>query len=152
MTPEARRQYYQTRRREERDEGKRRVSVTLSAAEYGRVSRDATLHRTTPTAHLKALAFSALDQQYLVPPDQAERLDALIAILRGVGNNLNQLARHANEMRAFMDTDQVRLQLRRMEDAITAHVSSPPVVGAEVAADVAEAGVGPDRGHDGRPG
>ena len=127
MTPEERRQYYQTRRREERGEGKRRVSVTLTATGHGRLVRDASLHRATPTSHLKALALSALEARYLVPPDQAERLDTLIAILRGVGNNLNQLARHANEMRAFMDTDQVRLQLRRMEEAITEHVSAPPL-------------------------
>jgi hypothetical protein len=91
MTPEERRTYYKTRRTEERAEGKRRVSVSLSPAEFARLKRDAALHRVQPTAHLKALAFASLDRRYLVPTDQSERLDALIAILRGAGNNLNQL-------------------------------------------------------------
>ena len=125
MDAETRRNYYKTRRSEQRAEGMRRVSVTLDPAEYARLAVDAKMHRTQPTAHLKRLALAQLDRVYLVPPDQGERLDVLIAVLRGVGNNLNQLARHANEMRAFMDTDSVRLRLQYMEDEIKRFVKEP---------------------------
>ena len=125
MDAETRRNYYKTRRREQRAEGMRRVSVTLDPTEYARLVVDAKMHRTQPTANLKRLALAQLDRVYLVPPDQGERLDVLIAVLRGVGNNLNQLARHANEMRAFMDTDSVRLRLQYMEDEIRRFVKEP---------------------------
>jgi hypothetical protein len=128
MSPEERRDYYRTHRRAMRAVGFRRVSVTLGAEEYARLKQDATRHQSQPTAHLKSLAFAQLDTEYLVPPDQGERLDALIAILRGVGNNLNQLARHANEMRMFLDTDDVRRKVRFLEDEVTRFISEPRAV------------------------
>ena len=45
--------------------------------------------------------------------------------MRGVGNNLNQLARHSNEMRYFLDTAEVRLQIRRMDEEVRRFVESP---------------------------
>lgn len=129
MSPEERRDYYRSLRRAMRAEGFRRVSVTLGADEYARLQQDAARHQTQPTAHLKSLAFAQLNTEYLVPPDQGERLDALIAILRGVGNNLNQLARHANEMRMFLDTEDVRRKVRFLEDEIIRFVSEPRAAG-----------------------
>ena len=135
MTPDERKDYYRTRRREQRAVGMRRVSVTLSGAEHAALLADAKTHRTQPTAHLKRLAFAQLDIRYLVPPDQNERLNELIAVLRGVGNNLNQLARHANEMRAFMDTEDVRRKLRFLEEAIVTFVAEPSQMSSGVSND-----------------
>ena len=61
-----------------------------------------------------------------MPPNIESRLDDLVAIMRGIGNNLNQLARHSNEMKYFLDTKEVALQLRRLEEEITRFVSAPP--------------------------
>ena len=47
--------------------------------------------------------------------------------MRGIGNNLNQLARHSNEMRRFLDTAQVRLHLGRMDGEIRRFVAGPPL-------------------------
>ncbi len=79
------------------------------------------------TSHLKRRAFAHLDARSLIPPDVGRRLDRLLAVVRGIGNNLNQLARHSNEMRAFLDTEQVRLHLKRMEDEVCRFVGGPPL-------------------------
>ena len=66
-----------------------------------------------------------LDERYLVPPDMAERADALLSVLRGVGNNLNQLARYSNEMRYFLDSEEVRLQVKRLTEEVQAFIERP---------------------------
>lgn len=106
--------------------GVRRVGVTLTAAEFEQMTASANVHGERITTHLKTCAFAHLNAHYLVPLDVAERLDALLAVMRGIGNNLNQLARHSNEMRYFLDTEEVRLQVKRMDEAVQTFVSDPP--------------------------
>lgn len=118
--------YMKTFRDTQRKAGVRRVNVTLSAAEHSRMASAAEAHHEQLTTHLKSRAFANLDTRYLVPPDIGERLDALLVVLRGIGNNLNQLARHSNEVRAFLDDEHVRLQLQRMDEAVRAFVERPP--------------------------
>jgi Bacterial mobilisation protein (MobC) len=134
MPAESHSDYMKSFRATQRAQGVRRVSVTLSSEEYERLIAHANKHEAPPTAHLKQLAFSYLDKTYLVPSDITARLQAVTAILRGIGNNLNQLARHSNEMKAFMDTNEVRLQLRRMEAEVKSFVTKPVGV-IQVAAD-----------------
>lgn len=123
--PTDRTTYMKTYRAEARRSGMRRVSVTLTPAEYARLGDSATKHGERVTSHLKTQALAALDRRYLVPADLAERLDSLLSVMRGIGNNLNQLARHSNEMRYFLDTEDVRLKLRRLEDAVRDFVEKP---------------------------
>lgn len=112
----------------QKESGYRRVSVTLSGDEYKRMEIEAKKHKVTVTAHLKALALAHLDNEYLIPENMEKRMDELIAILRGVGNNLNQLARHSNEMKYFLDTQEVRLQLKRMDESIREFITHPPSI------------------------
>lgn len=124
--PTDRTEYMKAYRADARNAGVRRVSATLNEAEYAQLADSAKAHHERITTHLKTQALANLERRYLVPPDTNERLDTLIAIMRGIGNNLNQLARHSNEMRYFLDTEEVRLQVKRMEDAVRQFVSQPP--------------------------
>lgn len=124
--PTDRTEYMKAYRADARNAGVRRVSATLNEAEYAQLADSAKAHHERITTHLKTQALANLERRYLVPPDTNERLDTLIAIMRGIGNNLNQLARHSNEMRYFLDTEEVRLQVKRMEDAVRQFVSEPP--------------------------
>lgn len=123
--PNARADYMQKLRNEHRARGIRRVSVTLDSEEFNRLSVLAMAQGEAPTAHLKCRAFAHMDERYLVPADVSARLDSLVAILRGIGNNLNQLARHSNEMRYFLDTESVRLQVKRLEEEISSFITAP---------------------------
>ncbi len=103
----------------------RRVTVNLNSDEYARMEASALKQGERFATHLKRRAFADLNATYIVPPDLAERLDDLLSVVRGIGNNLNQLARHSNEMRAFMHTHEVQLQLKRMDDMVRQFVAKP---------------------------
>ena len=113
-------------RERQKASGHYRATITLSREEYERMAASAQAHGEKITTHLKTQALAHLDNRYLVPPDMLERTDALLSILRGIGNNLNQLARYSNEMQYFLDTQEVRLQLRRLTEAIEVFIQEPP--------------------------
>lgn len=125
MTDTGRKTYNERFRKEQKARGFRRVSITLSAAEYEQLKQDADAHGERATTHAKHCAFAYLDTRFLVPPDIADRLDSLLAVMRGIGNNLNQLARHSNEMRYFLDTEDVRLKIKRMDEEVRRFVCDP---------------------------
>lgn len=108
IAPPDRRSYMQALRRSQRAQGRRRVSATFSAMEYGRLCAAAAAFNERPTAHLKRSAMAHLDNRVEVPPALEARLDALLAVVRGIGNNLNQMARYSHELRAFLDMAAVR--------------------------------------------
>ena len=121
--------YMSAFRERQREEGLRRVTVNLSREEYARMAVSAVKQGERFATHLKRRAFADLDTSYIVPPDLAERLDDVLSVVRGIGNNLNQLARHSNEMRAFMHTHEVQLQLKRMDEVVRQFVAKPERAG-----------------------
>lgn len=116
-------------RERQKQDGHTRATVNLSPDEYRRLVTSAEAHGEKIATHLKHLAFAQLDRRYLVPLDQAERLDSFIAIVRGIGNNLNQLARYSNEMRHFLETEEVRLQVKQLEEEVRRFVAHPKEAG-----------------------
>ena len=127
-TPSAthnRKSYMQAFRERQKQTGHTRATVNLSPDEYLCMVTSAERHGEKIATHIKRLALAKLSDSYLVPPDITERMDALLAVMRGIGNNLNQLARHSNEMRAFMETREVQLQLRRLDDELRQFLTEP---------------------------
>jgi Bacterial mobilisation protein (MobC) len=116
--PTDRADYLKRFQNEQRAHGVRRVSVTLSAFEYEALAKSAARFDESPTTHLKRSALGNLSGEVRLPPELASRMDALLSVVRGIGNNLNQLARHSNEMRAFLDTNEVRLQIKRLDEEV----------------------------------
>lgn len=121
-----RKTYMQAFRERQKQAGHTRATLNLTPDEHRRLLASAEGHDEKIATHIKRLALSKLDDVYLVPPDLNERMDTLLAVVRGIGNNLNQLARHSNEMRAFMETREVQLQLRRLDDEVRKFLSAPP--------------------------
>ena len=98
-TPSAthdRKTYMQAFRERQKQAGHTRVTVNLSPEEYRRLVASSEVHGEKIATHIKRLALAKLDDAYLVPPDITERMDALLAVMRGIGNNLNHLPRHSN--------------------------------------------------------
>ena len=126
MTIIDRKSYYRKLWTDKKVRGEKRISPIFTADEITRLTTSAAQHgNTSLAAHVKTLALAKLDDRYLVPPDILARLDSLLAVMRGIGNNLNQLARHSNEMRYFMDTAEVRLQLKRLDEELRQFITQP---------------------------
>jgi len=125
MTATDRKAYNSKIRTEQKARGFRRVSVTLSPDELARFDASAQAHGDKLTTHVKACALGYLNDRYLVPPDIAERLDGLLSVMPGIGKKQNQLARYSYEMRYFLDTEEVRLQLKRLDEDIRRFVTQP---------------------------
>lgn len=107
-----------------------RLDVTLSQAQYRVLEQAARRSGRPVTAYFREAAFAYLEQRYLVPRDTEQALHALVYQLRAAGNNLNQLAHHANTKRRATaeDVRQARELLTTMEAAITRFVRCPPSV------------------------
>lgn len=109
---------YMRQYREQNQATTKRVSVTLTRDEYTQLKKNAQAHKTTPTKHLKDLAFASLDQQTHYPAETQASLKELVHILRGVGNNINQIARYSNTVKKAWNEDKALQHLIELEQHI----------------------------------
>jgi hypothetical protein len=100
----------------------RRVALTLTREEHARAERLAGKEGLSTSAYLKRAAFAHADGERPVPKEMLERLDGLVAQVRGIANNVNQMARHSNRLKAGVDDAEVMLKLRFLEDRLRAFV------------------------------
>lgn len=119
------RKQYQARYRKSYRQRTRRVSVSLSLAEYARLERAAAQFSERATTHLKRRAFAHLDDAVLVPPELGERLQDLVFLIRNIATNVNQMARHSNEIQAVLDAKAPFHEVARLEAALRAMVERP---------------------------
>lgn len=109
--------YLKNYRCENKDKIKR-VNLTLTVEEHKRLCRMAKAESKKPTGFLKELAFVSLEDRANYPLDVSSDLGELVLILRGIGNNINQIARHSNTFKKVLDENEVLLNIKNMEDEI----------------------------------
>lgn len=129
ITPTAatfdRKAYMAAMRERLRQEGNYRCSVNLDANQHTRMLSSALAHGESFATHLKRRAFADLDTVYIVPPDIDRDLSGLLAVVRGIANNVNQMARHSNELQAVLSQNDLLMELKRLNDLIRAFVREP---------------------------
>jgi hypothetical protein len=103
------------------------ISVTLTEAEHRLLQTAACASGRKPAAFLREAALAYLNKRYLVPKNLETALHALTDQLSALGNNFNQIAKHANTKRraSAADIRAARALLEKTEARITAFVSSP---------------------------
>ena len=104
-----------------REEGRytpKRVNITLSSAEYSTLKQRAKKEEKTVTRLVKELALVSLYERDNFPEDVSHRLNELAIILRGVATNINQMARHSNQLKQFSEQEALILKLRLLEDQV----------------------------------
>lgn len=100
----------------------RRVTVTLTREEHSRVKMLAEAEGQPVSSYLKRTAFERIDGRGAPPKELADRLDALFVQVRGIANNVNQMARHSNRLKAGVEDAEVMLKLRRLEELLRTFV------------------------------
>lgn len=101
----------------------RRVSLTLTKEEHARAERLAAGEGQPVSAFLKRCAFERIGKRADPPKELVDRLDGLISQVRGIANNVNQMARHSNRLKAGVEDAEVMLKLRRLEELLREFVS-----------------------------
>lgn len=110
----------------------KRINNTLTKAEYAIIKKRAERLHMKPTTCLKALALAYSEQRYLVPANVETKLEAVVALLRNVANNINQVARQANQMRRsdFQDYLVLKEEVLTLEDKIKRAIRNPKIADA----------------------
>lgn len=105
----------------------KRINCTLTKAEYAAVEKRAQRLKMKPTACLKALALAYSEQSYLVPANVEAKLEAVVFLLRNIANNVNQVARRANQTRqaSFQDYLMLKEEVMTLEDRIKRAIRNP---------------------------
>jgi predicted transcriptional regulator len=97
------------------------VSASLTDEERRRLAQEAEALGRKPTVCFREAAFAYFDRRTLLPKAYEEQLAAAIGEIRRVGNNLNQLAHHANARRraTHREVQEARRLLADLEAAVT---------------------------------
>ena len=105
----------------------KRINCTLTKAEYAAVENRAHRLKMKPTACFKALALAYSEGRYLVPISVEAKLEAVAFLLRNIANNVNQVARRANQTRqaSFQDYLVLKEEVMTLEDRIKQAIRNP---------------------------
>jgi len=96
---------------------KRQISLTLSHAEYRTLEKTANHNHVTVGQQIKAEAIAYRLHERVPDAALLAKLSEHTRILRGIGNNLNQIARHSNSFKKFLLHHQTVKLLRKLEAA-----------------------------------
>lgn len=96
----------------------RRVALTFTREEFSRAKKAADSEGVAVSAFVKRSAFERMDGIRPPPKELADRLDALASQIRGIANNVNQMARHSNRLKAGVEDAEVMLKLRYLEELL----------------------------------
>jgi len=120
---EQKRREYMKEYRQKNKNVTKRVSVTLTNKEYLKLKKSAEEFGISPTKRLKSLAFEHLNNQNKYPFEVQKSLKELVHILRGVGNNINQIARYSNTVKRVWDEEKALKHLMFLEEQIQAFLN-----------------------------
>lgn len=94
----------------------RQISLTLSVEEYKMWQQAASRQgRRSVGQQIKAEALAYREQEHLPEIETQGYLKELIRVLRGIGNNLNQLAHHSNSFQRMIAERQAIKMLQDLE-------------------------------------
>jgi hypothetical protein len=104
------------------------VNCALSFEEYAVLQERAKEDGCTPTAYLRKAAFAYLEQKPVFPKAVEIRMGTLVALLRNMASNLNQIARHANQLQKLtvIDALQARSIVFKLEKAVKEFIAGSP--------------------------
>jgi len=107
--------YQKTYREKYKDQAKR-VNLTFSLREFRSISRGANSSGIAVAAYAKRCALEAHHQKSAsIPEEVLEQLEDLRRMVRIMGNNLNQMAKHSNRVGEVLDATEPFVYIQSLE-------------------------------------
>lgn len=107
--------YQKTYREKYKDQAKR-VNLTFSMAEFRSILRGANSSGIAVAAYAKRCALEAHHHKSAsIPEEVLEQLEDLRRMVRIMGNNLNQMAKHSNRVGEVLDATEPFVYIQSLE-------------------------------------
>lgn len=105
----------------------RRINCTLTHREATTLANEARRAGRKSATFLKQSAFAYLEKRYLVPRDQEEKLNTMVALMRNMASNLNQVARKTNKFNKvfFFDILKAKKTVHDLEEMLKNFIRQP---------------------------
>ena len=102
----------------------KRVNLVFSAAEYRSVKSVASSSGMAIASYVKRCALEAHHHKAAsIPEEVLEQLEDLRRMVRIMGNNLNQMAKHSNRVKQVLDDNEPFVHLQNLEAELKAAIS-----------------------------
>lgn len=110
----------------------KRVNLVLSVSEHRGMKRAADASGEALAAYVKRRAQEAHHGQLdaAVPEELLEQLADLDRVIRTIANNVNQMARHSNQVRHVLDETQPFLYIQSLETELKKAIATAKQYGA----------------------
>ena len=99
--------------------------ISLSDAEYKLFNQLAKAEGVSVSKLIKNMAIAYLQQSFLVPQSQTDKLNEFVYLVRNIANNINQIAHHSNTVKSVVDNGRVFDHLKSLEDQVTEFIQKP---------------------------
>jgi 23S rRNA maturation mini-RNase III len=98
----------------------REIKITFSNPDYAAIQRIAEKQGMKTAAYIRKVVHEQSKNLYLFPKDLEEQIQAAVRNIRGIGNNINQIARYCHGQKySSSDTLEVIFNfLKKIEDEI----------------------------------
>lgn len=113
---------YQKSYRKRHAERHRRISISVSNAEYSALEHMARRENTKVTTLVRDYAFAGLSTTLFVPNELKGELQQLSFLVRNIANNVNQAAHYSHTLRQVADENGLLQQIKKLEETIHAFV------------------------------
>ncbi len=99
----------------------KRVAVLLEPEQYALLSRKAHAQGLKPATFARKVVEAELTREPLLTKAVEDELKNLTFLIRGIANNINQMAHYSNTVRGFVNEDGLLDELRQLEELIKTH-------------------------------
>lgn len=101
---------------------RKRINISLSSADFNKVSYLAELNQTKPTSYIAELVQHQLNKTPFISQALTDEIKEMKYLLRNIATNINQIAHRSNTLKVLVDERGLLLELKKLEEGITAHI------------------------------
>ena len=97
----------------------KRVELNFTIKDYRAFGKSAKAEGLTVSQTIKNMATAYQQQNYFVPNELKEKLDALHYLIRNVANNINQITHRSHTLKVMVYENDLLMELKKLEDMVT---------------------------------